>query len=146
MRAVIDTNVWVSALLTPEGRTGGVVEGVLRDDFTAVWSPVTVDESRAVVMKPSIVRRIGARFASINWLLAALTELGEMIPDPPVAAISRDPNDDVFIALAIDGRADCLVTGDDDLLEDPDVEAHLAAAGVRLLSVAEFLTVLDAPE
>jgi uncharacterized protein len=47
--------------------------------------------------------------------------------------ICRDPKDDKFLALAIDGKADLLITGDKDLL------AVLPIDNLRILSPADFL-------
>jgi predicted nucleic acid-binding protein len=51
----------------------------------------------------------------------------------------RDPEDDKFLALAIDGAATYLITGDDDLL------ALNPFRGVAILTPREFLTIHDAP-
>ena len=47
--------------------------------------------------------------------------------------ICRDPNDDIVIETAIRGRVEVLVSSDKDILEDANVVALLAAAGVRVL-------------
>jgi uncharacterized protein len=49
--------------------------------------------------------------------------------------ICRDPKDDKFLALAIDGKADVLITGDKDLLELP------AVGNLRIINAADFLTI-----
>lgn len=64
----------------------------------------------------------------------------DQVDDPPsVERVSRDPRDDIFIAVAAASKADCLVSRDDDLKRDPAVLAYLDPLGVRVLSVREFL-------
>jgi predicted nucleic acid-binding protein len=59
---------------------------------------------------------------------------------PPLC---RDPDDYPVLAAAIAGKADYLVSGDDDLRDDPRLKAEMAELGVEIISVPEFLRVLD---
>ncbi len=61
------------------------------------------------------------------------------MPDPDIRRISRDPGDDIFIALAVAARAEYLVTRDDDLKRDLAVVSHLAEAGCEVVSVRAFI-------
>jgi predicted nucleic acid-binding protein len=69
----------------------------------------------------------------------ALRDAGEWIEDPPLLALSRDPRDDIFIAVAATAGADFLVTRDDDLKRDPAVQEYLAGHGCAVVTVAEFV-------
>ncbi len=146
MLAVIDTNVWISAFLTPEGYSAEVVRRFRADAFQPVFCPSTVYELRASLSKPRIAARINMTFRSMNEAVALLYASSPELPDPPIFPISRDPNDDIFIALAIASDADFLVTRDDDLKGDPAVREYLEAAGVRLVTVREFVEALGAAE
>jgi putative PIN family toxin of toxin-antitoxin system len=121
VRAVIDTNVWISAALTPHSVTGQVIEHFNRDAFQPVFCPSTVAELRAAFSKPRIARRIGLRFTVLDTLVSTLVTTDEEREDPVVTPLTRDPADDVFVALALAARADFLVSGDRDLLDDPAV-------------------------
>ena len=57
--------------------------------------------------------------------------------------LCRDPRDDMFIETAVAGRADVLVSRDDDLKRAPEVATILAEHGIRVLSVQQFLDLLD---
>ena len=73
-----------------------------------------------------------------------LTATGLELPDiPDRPAISRDPDDDIFIALAIDARAEYLVTRDGDLKGADEVRNYLAGFGVAVLSVRQFMSILE---
>ena len=79
----------------------------------------------------------------MNRLIAALRASGEEIGPPTVVRVCRDPADDIFIAVAIDSHAEYLVTRDDDLKGDPNVVAYLRNQGTEVLTVREFLHLLE---
>ena len=55
----------------------------------------------------------------------------------PIPSISRDPDDDRVIACAVAGRADVIVSGDNDLLDLEQV------GGIPILTAAQFLARLE---
>lgn len=65
-----------------------------------------------------------------------------------IVHLCRDPDDDVVIETAQNGRADALATRDDDLKRDWDLVRLLRAEGIQVLSVRQFLDALaaEAPE
>lgn len=63
--------------------------------------------------------------------------------DPPIIPITRDPKDDIFVALAVSSAAEYLVTRDDDLKRDLAVVEYLATAGCEAVSVRAFLEKLN---
>jgi predicted nucleic acid-binding protein len=78
--------------------------------------------------------------------LATLQERAEVVPIQGNLKVCRDPNDDMVIETAIRGGADVLVSTDKDLTDAPDVAAVLGEAGVRVLTIAPFLTELESDE
>ena len=71
--------------------------------------------------------------------MRAIMRAAHSLSDPPIVPITRDPKDDIFVALAISSDADFLVTRDDDLKRDLQVVEYLAAAGCEVISVRAFL-------
>ena len=65
----------------------------------------------------------------VQWVITT----GEMVAVEQVAAVSRDPKDDKFLAVAVAGRADYLISGDKDLLVLEKV------GSVPIVSPAAFL-------
>lgn len=61
---------------------------------------------------------------------------GELV----LQGICRDPKDDIFIACAVEGEADYIVTGDKDLLDMDEYQ------GIKIIRPEEFVAVLDAVE
>lgn len=141
VRVVIDTNVWVSALL----RSGGVPALIARQLFSGTYEPVLCESSFAElqgVLGRERLRRAGITAQAAADLTANLRAVALFVPDPDTVPVSRDHHDDVFIALAIAAMADCLVTRDDDLKSDPAVRAYLDQAGIAIYSVRQFVAML----
>jgi putative PIN family toxin of toxin-antitoxin system len=146
VRAVIDTNVLVSGILSPAGHSSRIIAAMERRAFVPVFTDVTLLELKDAVTDPRQVRRFGWRLEPLNQVVAILTRHGLSLPQPELVRFSRDPDDDIFIALAVQASADYLVTRDDDLKGDAAVREHLEAHGVGLVTVREFLALLEAQE
>jgi putative PIN family toxin of toxin-antitoxin system len=73
-----------------------------------------------------------------------LQTLARTLPTVDVDADIRDPEDAPVVAAAVAARVDAIVTGDTDLLDDPELREWLTARGVRLLSPRELLDELGA--
>lgn len=119
MRVVLDPNVLISSLLSPEGAPARSLRAWLSGEFELVVSPLLLDELERALAYPKLRSRITAdeslRFVR---LLRTSAEVGDDPTEPP-GVRSRDPGDDYLIALAERERA-VLVSGDDHLLELED--------------------------
>jgi putative PIN family toxin of toxin-antitoxin system len=112
MRAVLDTNVLLSALLSPHGWPDVIYRAWQKDRFDLVTSAAQIDELRRAsrylkfkdVLQP---HRIGAMVNNMrdSIMLDALPPLHESIE-------VNDPNDTFLLKMALAGEADYLVTGD----------------------------------
>jgi predicted nucleic acid-binding protein len=69
--------------------------------------------------------------------------LAPLLPSVEVSLDLRDPDDAPVVASAVAGRADAIVTGDKDLLDDQELRIWLGERGVELFSVGELLDLLD---
>ncbi len=130
---VLDTNVWLSAALSPSGTPAQVVRAVLLRGL-AVFSEATFAELETRIWKPKFDRYISleARKAILRDARAAALWV-EIPPELAVQRWSRDTDDDVFIRAALAAQAPWLVTGDDDLLSVP------AVTGLQILSPAQAM-------
>ncbi len=114
MRAVLDVNVIVSALINPQGPPGSVVTAALQRRFVLVVCPRLLAEARDVVHRRRLRRFFDAEDA--DDLLTAVAGVADEAPDPlDPPSVGRDADDDYLVALAR-GTAAQLVTGDADLL------------------------------
>lgn len=137
LRAVLDTNVLVSAILSRRGAPAALLRAWRDGEFEVVVSPSLLDELRRVLAYPKLRRRIGAEEAEA--FVALFRAAAEHHDDPggPASVRSRDAADDFLLALA-EASSAYLVTGDDDLLELADVAPVLAPAALLEQLGADF--------
>lgn len=112
MRIVLDTNVLVSAALKRQSMPG-MAALIVERRRVLLKSPATEAQLFEVVARPYLSELIDA--AAQAWL-HALMAAAEPVAIVERIAACRDPTDDKFLELAVNGRADMLVTGDADLL------------------------------
>lgn len=129
MKVVLDTNVFVSGVFF-----GGIPGRVLE-----AWR----DGRAEVVLSPEIVEeyvRVGEelahQFPGVDlrpaWELLAVS--ATLVASPPLPErVSRDADDDKFLACALAAGVDCVVSGDRDLL---DISPH---EGIVVLSPRDFV-------
>lgn len=138
MRAVIDTNVLVSGLLW-RGPPHLLLEHVRDGALTLISSPTLIAEFADVIKRPKFETILARAGINPDDLLTALRQLAEIIDPPPLPApVSRDPDDDAVLALAVHAQADAVISGDGDLLT---LGAH---AGIPILTPAQALARLSA--
>lgn len=115
MKVVFDTNTVVSALLFEHGQVSWLRTHWRGGHATALVSRVTVDELIRVLSYP----KFDLDRANIEALLADYLPYTEPVDALPKKANPRcrDADDQMFVDLAIAGKADALVTGDRALLE-----------------------------
>ena len=116
MRAAIDTNVLLSALLWG-GTPHALLEHVRNGTVTLISSPTLLAELARVLDRPKFDVVLLSSNTSRAQTLAEVRLLAEVIDPPPLAQpVCRDPDDDAVLALALAAQADVLISGDDDLL------------------------------
>lgn len=115
-RVVLDPGVLVSALITPTGSPGRLVERLQSAEFELVASPQLLAELEDVLLRAKFRRYIGLE--ETKKFLAMVREEATIAPDPgePPPFHSVDPKDDYLIALAYTQKA-ILISGDSDLLD-----------------------------
>lgn len=138
LRAVLDANVVVSALIRPEGPAGRIVERVARGaGVRAVASPAILDEYRRSLAYPKVRRCLRLPAADVSTWVDALALLSDIVPgERAVAVVASDPDDDKYLSAALEGRAPYVVSGDRHLL---DVGAY---EGVQVVTPRAFLDLL----
>jgi putative PIN family toxin of toxin-antitoxin system len=137
VRALLDANVLISAVIRPPGAPGMIIAALLeRDAFQLVLSPGIVAEVEAALKLRKIRRYLREPDEALLWL-ADLTALADLADDTGRAkGICRDPGDDAVLSAAIEGRADAIVMGDADLLV---LEEH---EGIAIVPPRAFLDLL----
>ena len=115
MRAVLDPNVLIAALLSREGPPAQIVSRWLAGDFELVVSPWLLSELERALAYPRVREHVSSdEAAEFVALLAQMAVLGS--DRPAGAPRSADPDDDYLVALAEAQKA-VLVSGDRHLLD-----------------------------
>lgn len=110
MRAILDTNILLSGLITPSGVAAGLVEAWLDRRFELISHSIQLEELRDVTRRPKI--RALVKSSEAGRLINQISALAEMPLRLPPVERSRDPLDDFLLALCEACQADVLVTGD----------------------------------
>ena len=138
IRAVVDTNTLISGIIAPLGAPARIVLRWQQGDFLLITSPVLLDELRRVLKYPRIAKRLGWSEDDRKQFLEGFEMLALITPGMlSLPGITRDPKDDPVVACAVEGEAEFIVSGDQDLL------VLGAYQGVRMLTPREFLALLE---
>jgi putative PIN family toxin of toxin-antitoxin system len=144
IRVVVDTNVLVSGILVRLGLPNELLQLWRRGYIQMLTAPTLIAEVTRTLQKTRIRRKYDLAEEDIDDLIANLTAAEQVIPlpDEPLPLVSRDPCDNVFLAVALAGGADYLITGDKDLLELRDSPALTA---LKIVTVREFMEITAMP-
>lgn len=133
-RLVIDTGVAVSALILPRSVPRQAFDAA-RSVGKVLVSTATFSELEDVLRRPKLERYLTEheRLEFLDsYLLAA-----ETVAITENVAACRDPKDDKFLELAVCGQAECIISGDDDLL------ALHPFRGIEIVTPRDFLIALQ---
>ena len=140
MKVLLDTNVWISYLLTRNETstihqvvrrcTGSGVELLMPEELLA-------EVSATIARRADLARRISA--ADIEDWVSGLTQIALIPPSlqQEIAQYTRDPKDDYLVAYALIHQCDFLVTGDKDLLLLGQVQE------MHIVEPADFLEIVQ---
>lgn len=143
VKAVIDTNIWVSSLLNPFGFPARLRTLFEDGDFNIVVSVFMLEELADVLNRPKIKEKFKLEEEDITKLLFLLEDRAENVNISGSVTICRDKDDDIIIETAIKGKAEYLVTRDDDIKFDKKVASFLSQHGVTVISLSKFLNLLN---
>ena len=154
MRAVVDTNILVRALIMPQGTVGPVllrlrrtcahstcpvqVGQALRGEYTLLYAQPLLEELIDVLNRPRIRHKYSLTEDDIQTVVSLILLRGEAVAPEKRITACRDPRDDKFLEVAVTGKADVIVSGDQDLL------VLNPFAGIPILPPAGFFQMLDA--
>ena len=113
-RIVVDTNVLVSRLILPKSMCAQILRRVELEARLLICD-ATMYELVDVLSRSKFDRYVSLE--DRKGFIERLTQVAEFVPIIPIVRECRDPEDDKFLEVALNGRADVIVTGDEDLLE-----------------------------
>lgn len=136
-KAVLDTNILVSAFITPRGTPAKLLQAWRAEHFDLVTSPPILEELQDALCRPKITRRYHLSFEDIRNFATLLASACIVVPGTTtVSASIQDPDDLPVLATAIESQAAYLVTGDTALL---DLERFQS---VHIITPAAFLRII----
>jgi len=128
-RVVFDTNVLISGYLW-KGMARRALEKVRSREWALLISNDAIDE----LIRVLAYDKFGLKPEEIGPIVRDLTEISEFVEvRTQIQIIEDDPTDNIFLALAIDGGADVIVSGDHHLLDLEEFE------GIPITSIRKFL-------
>ncbi len=141
IRVFLDTNVFVSALLTPESPPARILELALEGKLRLVLSPGIIKEIALVLQYPRVKKALRKRRLTSKEVEEAIFKIlktAAITPGAVVAeGISRDPADDMILSGAAEGQADFIISGDQDLTCLESFE------GIRIVNPTTFLRLIE---
>jgi putative PIN family toxin of toxin-antitoxin system len=127
------------------GAPARVIREFAERRYVPVLSPPVVAELLEVLNRPRIRNSWRLSAADVAELLLLAMTHSVIVRPPGTLHLCRDPKDDIVLETAILGGATHLVTRDDDMKRDQDLVSRLREHGVAVVSVAQFLAMLDEP-
>lgn len=111
-KAVLDSNIIVSALIVPHGKPAQIILYAKQGKFTCILSAEILQEVRGILTRRHIQKKYHPTEEAIEKLLSVLQELSVMISVQNIEnVIPNDPPDNIVLACAVEGNADYLVSG-----------------------------------
>lgn len=138
MKVVLDTNLFVSATIASQGKPAQILDAWRARRFGLVIREDILEEIREVLCRPHIRKRHQWTQEEIDCFLDGLGEMAIITPgELEVKAVADDPDDNMYLACAVEGEADYIVSGDQHLLKLG------AFKGIQIITPAQFLNILE---
>jgi putative PIN family toxin of toxin-antitoxin system len=138
MRITLDTNVLVSAFISRRGHSADILDMVATfQEITLVLSDEILEEFVDVISRDEVKARFGYSETDVHRFERAIREVAEIVKvTSDFRVVREDPEDDVVLNTAHDGKADYIVSGDKHL------KKLRRFKGVRILSPSAFMVTI----
>ncbi len=133
-RLVLDTNIIISAVISVEGVPAQILRACLKNKVVLLVSDSVLHEYFEVLKYPKIQKYKKLDATGLQGLSSFFLTQAERIEILNPIKKSQDPDDDKFLSLAVEGKADFLITGDKtDLLSLKEIE------GITIVSAKQAI-------
>jgi len=113
LKLIIDTNLWVSFIISNKQN---LLDSLLfSEEARLLFSKELITEIEQTITKPKLKKYFGTN--ALEEMLSTFEPFIDFIEVKSIVTVCRDTKDNFLLALAKDGQADYLLTGDKDLLE-----------------------------
>lgn len=128
-RVIIDTNLWISFLIKNDFRS--IDNLIIESKVKLILSQELLEEFIQVTQRPKFKKFFKPQ--EVKLLLNLLDIYGELVPVTSTFDVCRDSKDNFLLSLAVDGRADYLLSGDKDLLQLKRIKS------TKIITLTDFL-------
>lgn len=136
MRILLDTNVIIAGFLSRKGPPGQLLQGGVEGRFELVTSQTQLDELQRALAYPKLRNRINS--VQVQDFVANIDVIATVVASVVTVSVSPDPDDNLILAIAIDGEADLIVSGD-----KPHMLALREVEGIPIVTPREALNRLE---
>lgn len=140
--AVVDTNVWISAFLNPEGFPARLIRAGRAGNFLIVSSLPLLQELQEVLLRPRIMKIRQSTEMDVEAFTASIGAIVRLVSVSGELRLCRDPDDDLILETAIQGQATYVVSRDEDMTRDLELIHHLRQQGIETITVQRFADLL----
>ena len=138
MIVVLDTNVIISAVLSPEGTVAEIINQWEKESFEVATSAPLIEELRRALTYERVRNYIKLTEGELERLLRFYMSTAVVVEsDIKLDVVQEDPDDNRVLECALASQASYIVTGDGHLLELGEFE------GIMILPPAGLLTLLQ---
>lgn len=139
IKVVLDSNIWISALISPHGNSAEIVALVIAGELGGVVSPYLLGEIDRSLSRPWFSHKYGISEKDVLEYLSIILASLEIVTPHDMSLEVRDPKDLPILGAAIAGEASFLITGDRDLLDDVRLKERMREQGISIISPSEFM-------
>ena len=137
-RATFDTNIFVRSVIGKENLANHLLSLWRDRGFVLVLSQPIIDEVQEVLSRRKLRLKYRYTLTEVTNLISLLKR-ASIIEIHSSFEVCRDPKDDKFIDCAISGRVQFLVSYDNDLIDDAELEKTLFEFGIEITNPPNFL-------
>ncbi|MBW1697164.1 MAG: putative toxin-antitoxin system toxin component, PIN family [Deltaproteobacteria bacterium] len=139
LKVVLDTNIFVSSVLSKTGRCATLIEAWHTGRYLLVTSPAITFEIKRVLESDGIRKKYHLVGNQIENLILLLEKYALVVPgiSDTKGAVAEDPTDEMFLSAALDAKADLIVSGGHHLLNLREYR------GIPVLTVEQFTELLE---
>lgn len=140
MRIVLDTNVMVSAILSPRSTSAQIIRLVLDGAVNLIISHDIIDETLRVIRYPRLVKLMkknSVALKEVEYVIDRLSAIAVVTPGKlTLNVIQDDPFDNKILACAVEGEVDFIISGDHHLIELKEFQ------GIPIVNPATFVAII----
>jgi len=138
IKIVVDANLFASALIKPDSNPGNILELIKQNEVELVISPSVIKEIKRILLYPKIQKYHQKTAQQLDTFFNDLLIFAWVVEgQAEIDVIQTDPTDNKYLACALEGEADYIVSGDRHLL---DLGLY---QGIKLIKAKAFLKIWD---